>query len=827
MHKSSLEVAMRIATSMYYNNVFSPNKDRLSQKLYEVNKQISSGLKIEYAKDDVSIFSDTMRLDNEITTLQQATKSTSTAMKMATQTDKTLNDFQSTLDRMKVLMVNAANASHDENSLDAIYRELQGLEEHLKNLANTSVNGQYLFSGTALDTKPIDENGVYHGNDGVLKAFGGSNIQIQYNINGSELFLGEESQYKRRVTTNVKNYNQTLLYPDVMQDPAIPREASKEEYITTSSTIRDLMGDIDSDETNDPVSHFYIQGTKHDGTNFFKQIDMNSNQSVGELLSAIEEAYGKESVNVTLNAHGEIEVEDKLAGSSKLKFHMVGAVDFDQDGNGVDDADLNATGGTLKDLESKKVYLKSFMDSGYTSYTSNLTSKQDRFDPEKFQISGEFVKKSDFSFASPSTPLDEILIDTTKNIHLSGTASDGSAVAVDFDPAGKTLQDLLDTLEVNFDQDNSLEFRLDNGKITFTSNNTTSQNNIDINLEAQDGVGGNRVDGFAMDSFLAYDEVKFSKNGNTLTGGVAQIITSDNSYATRSTKLSEVADLSQGNVNTLDGTTYNLTGIDINGNRYTATIDLKSSANGGSTFSIDTDGDGTVDTTYPIYTVEDPREQVDADAMTYGQLMDVMNMVVTNSLPTDSNANGTIDPDEYDFAVDIANAKASVSFTYDGKIQFQEKNTTSTSAEITLADANTPPTLSFMLNDALKITDPKTDFFSQIHEAIEAVGLGRLRPDDTGSSVRNIGIQNGIQAIDDVSSHLEKIHSKIGALANSLDRSTQRTQLLEVSAKTLRSDVLDTDIAEASLQLNQLTLNYQAILSTIGRVSQLSLVNYL
>ena len=44
---------------------------------------------------------------------------------------------------------------------------------------------------------------------------------------------------------------------------------------------------------------------------------------------------------------------------------------------------------------------------------------------------------------------------------------------------------------------------------------------------------------------------------------------------------------------------------------------------------------------------------------------------------------------------------------------------------------------------------------------------------------------------------------------------------------TLRSSVIDTDLAEASLELTQLSLNYEAMLSTVGKISKLSLVNYL
>ena len=818
---------MRITNSMYYKNVFSPNKTKISEQLFNTNKQISSGMKIEYAKDDIGVFTDTMRLDNEITTLDQAKNSTQNALKMSTQSDKTLNDVQTTLDRIKVLLVNAANASHNEESLYAIHKELTGLREHLKNLANTSINGQYLFSGTALDTKPIDDEGKYHGNEKVLKAFGGSNIQIQYNIPGSELFLGEESQRHRRITTNVKNYNQTKLYPDIMQDPAITRAQSEEKFITENDTIRDLMGDIDTDPTNDPVSHFYLQGQRHDGTSFRKQIDMNSSQSVGELLSAIEDVYGRNTVSVTLNEHGQIEVEDRTQGSSKLKFHLVGAVDFDQDGNGNDDADLQfGTAGEkpLSDLEKSQVVTKAFMESGYTSYASDVVSVQDIYNPSEFSINGEMLKNADFSKASLYTPLEDIFPTGTDNIVMSGQDSLGAGASLTFSIAGKTVQDLLTQLDTTYDANNTIDFRLENGKITFTSDNAATQSNVFIQMQTQDSAG-NIVDGFAMDEHLAYDGIKFAKKGNTLTANVSQIVTADNSYAVKSTKLSEVADLSQVNPGTLDGTTLKLSGVDINGNRYTAEIYLK---NTGSEFSVDTNGDGVVDSApYSIFDANDPQSPVAADDMTYGQLSDVVNMIAAGYLPAANTAT------DYNTAIDNAANVASVDLTYDGKLQFSEKGRANTKAEIALEDITTSggvkaaPALSFGLNDAITITDPKTDFFKQIDAAIESVELQRTRPDAAGKEPRNIGIQNAIQTIDDVSSHIEKVHAKIGALSNSLENSSQRSELLSVSTKTLRSSVLDTDIAEASLKLNQLTLNYQAILSTVGRVSQLSLVNYL
>ena len=84
---------------------------------------------------------------------------------------------------------------------------------------------------------------------------------------------------------------------------------------------------------------------------------------------------------------------------------------------------------------------------------------------------------------------------------------------------------------------------------------------------------------------LIYDRVEFSKLGPVLSSSVPQIVQKDNSFAVGSTKLSEVADLSQGTATTLDGTNLKFVGVDINGNNYNAVINLNSA---GSTFTLDT-----------------------------------------------------------------------------------------------------------------------------------------------------------------------------------------------------------------------------------------------
>ncbi len=684
---------MRVSQSTYYNNIFANSNARLNQELFDVNKQIASGLKIQYASDNVRIFAETMRLDNEMVTVGQTKKSIQSGYKVSNQTDVTISEFTKSMNRMRTLLVQAANDTNDKTSRDAIIKELREIEKNLKDLANSSINGQFLFSGSAVNVKPIADDGTYRGNNVGMKAFLGSHNQQKYNITGGELFLGEEGSVNREITSNVVNSN--LLGGAVL---------------TEDSPLRDLMGDKNGVSPNIPI--FYIRGTRSDGTSFKEKINtLRDTDTLKSLFTKIENIYGANSVNISCNSNGEIVIQDKLQGSSKLDFHMVGAIDYTNSmaGNAdVKDIDTLATGETTYP-PTGNLYIKEFSKSGLVSPTS--------------------------------------------------------------------------------------------------------------------------IEG------LTYDRAAFMHNGSIISSNVPQVLKAYNSstnpytqlnknaFATDSTKISDVADAKKEilpsttpKTYTLDGTQLLLKGTDINANRVNLQIDFKDT---GSTFSLD----GGV-TNYNIYNVDG--SQVAADTMTYRQMMDVVNMVETDTLPVTTNS-----VTDYQTAIENSELLGETSLSYDGKIQFEDLNNANTQATISLYDANTndftknASVMTFNSNNALTVRDPKTDFFKTINEIIQGVESYNNYPDSTSIVKRNVGIENAIAMMDDLQDHIFRTQSAAGAQSNRLSASLERIQVLEINTLSLRSSVVDTDLAESSLKLSQLTLNYQAMLATVSKVSQLSLVNYM
>lgn len=703
---------MRITSSMYYKSLYSQNNSQLQSKLFDVNKQIASGLKIQYAKDDVRTFTETMRLDNEVTTLEQIKMSVDSAYKVSDQTDSTLNEFETSMNRIRVLLLQAANGTNSDTSLDAISDELRGIEGGLKSLANTSINGQYLFSGSAVDIKPISEDGTYNGNDVSMKAFLGSGSQQEYNVTGSELFLGEEVLVRRQITTNVVNDNLISAYPALQSGLD-----SDTGTLTADSTIRNLMGDTDNVVDAGTAKHFfYIRGTKSNGDSFNEKISLSDDDTVSALLTRIGDIYGNtpslDVVNVSMNEEGQIIIEDKIKGSSKLDFHMVGAVDF--------------SGGALADVANVDS-----LDTGESDFSKIILGTSTAADPDLYVK--EFVKSPYASATGAATNIDGIL----------------------------------------------------------------------------------------------YDRTQFSKENSSLTSNVPQIVNSDNSYATNTTKLYEVFSGVTYNADGtyasgLDGKVIQLEGMSVNGlTTYDVTVNL---LDAGSTYTVNSPLPGG---TFDIFSADSARSITPAGEMTYQQLMDIVNISLTGSFPT---ANTAV---EYDSKLAASNNLGGTNLTDDGKIVFRDILNANTAGTISIYDSNSgditaaAPISTFNTNNSLTVRDPKTNFFQTIDEIISSVENYKSYPDSSTGDMRNVGIQNALAMVDDLQNHISRTHSVAGTQSNILTTASERIEVLKIGTQELRSSVIDTDLAEASLTLTQLTLNYEAMLSTVGRISQLSLVNYL
>ncbi len=642
---------MRVTNQFLFDN-FKSDNNKMLKELEKLTTQVSSGQKIQNSYEDSAVYVDILRFETQENELSSIKERSIQARSFTDASDSALNEFTQTLRDFKTKLISAANGSLNSDNRQVIATELQEQKKHMISLANSQINGQYLFSGSSVDVKPVDSNGEYRGNDDAIMTLVGDGVSIQNNIDGKSLFLGDDLGTNKGIQTNVKLTNQI-----------------SDEKLTSNSTIREMVGDNDDISTNDKSVHFFISGTNSSGEAFKDVVEIQAGAKVEDLLEKIKDNFGNDVV-VELNDNGNISITDGKSGYSQMDFKMVGV-------QGI--ADPSET-----DLSS---------------------------------VTGDKI-------------------------------------------------------------------------ISFTKSNFEK---VDASIEES----------------LQMDKFYFLKNGGKLEGNVALI--ADGAFATNSTKLSDM----MGSISPMPNKTFQMSITDINGVDREIELDLSAT----STFSVD-------GTSYSIFNADE--SLTDAGEFTMGQLNNIISMTLSGELPAGGGAS------DFNSAIKSANKIVDVSINQNGNLEINDKSDNLSNIRFSLydKDANdfsktSTPSLSFMSNNALTTSKANMNFFDELDDIIASVRDGVVNLDADASDPRSIGIQNSIGKLEQMSDHFNNSQAKIGVRSKSFELTEQKVSVMEVNVKQLKAETTEVDMAETILKLNQITLNYQAMLQTVTKVNSLSLLNYL
>ncbi|EAJ5546750.1 flagellar hook-associated protein FlgL [Campylobacter upsaliensis] len=323
---------MRVTNKLNFTNSIQNTMSGASA-LNKLSMQLSSGMKIQDSYEDASIYIDNTRLEYELKTLEQIKEATSSAKEMTSNSMKALQDMVKLLENFKVKVTQAASDSNSQTSREAIAKELERIKEQIVQLANTSINGQYLFAGAQLNHKPFDSKGNYFGDKNNVNVVTGAGTESPYNIPGFDLFFKADGDYQKQITTNES-------FTDNRHD--LSKDPSKKQYLKGDNLWQDLIGlgyvkdkkleidkDFDQKDTrlDFPPTTLYVQGVKPDGQSFKSAVLVNPTDKMEDVLEKIGNLYGNTAtekvVDVTINDSGQIQIRDLKEGNNKLDFHAV------------------------------------------------------------------------------------------------------------------------------------------------------------------------------------------------------------------------------------------------------------------------------------------------------------------------------------------------------------------------------------------------------------------------------------------------------------------------------------------------------------------------
>ncbi len=828
---------MRVTFGSKYNQM-NNYQNALQNKINDANTQIASGLKIRYGYQNSDINNQNLKFQYEENTLDQGIDVAKNAYTSTLNTDKALQEFSKTMEAFKTKLIQSANDVHSETSRAAIANDLERLREHMMNVANTSIGGEFLFGGSKVDRPPIDSEGKYHGNGEDLNALISSDNLVPYNISGQDLFLGTDKDKHKLITTNIKLFNQNKLHPDVMD--ALERSSLPEEvFIKPGDTLRELIGDNDKDPTNDPKEFFYLQGVRPDGSSFKEKFALSkayqnkeSATRVSDLLDKIAHAYGNTSqnkvVDVSLNNWGQIEIKNLTPGSENLDFHLISSDgDFD---------DLDA-------LRSSGKRVTEYVKSAFVTdrSLSQVKAVPNMYNPKVFEIPSVFITK-DNVLANKNTKLSEIFGDSVETLKINASRLDDTSlikipnlpvyldIPILLDVKNSTIKDLKDAIKERFNNEVDVEIET-NGRLRIIDN-SSKESPISLALSTLDQKGL-EVAGIPTNNANEYQKTYFNKEGAKLESNVAQI--AQNGAANGSTKLSEVAKGS------LENSVFNMKLNDVNGLFLEAQINLD---NNGAFLSLPNG------VKIPLYDPTSADIQASKpNEVTYRQLMDAMSIALNYSNTDQAiyqqiSDNPTSKESKERFIELLKQAKDNLSVNLDeeGKVIIQDNMHSNTKMQFMLFDKDAndfsqnalhsdKPSLKLNANNALIIDKPSVNFFDQLENIITSVRKGIYRPDALGdtysSDMRNLGIQNGITLIDHLSDHIEKMIAKNGAHGKAFENIIRRNEVLKTQVQSIRGETTGTDMAETYNKFSNLTNNYNAVLASTNKINNLSLTKYL
>ncbi|WP_047980835.1 flagellar hook-associated protein FlgL [Ornithinibacillus contaminans] len=177
---------MRVTQSMLSNSMLR-NLTNSYSNLGTYMDQLTTGKKISRPSDDPVVAVKGMDYRSQLQQVEQYQRNTNEVHNWMDNSDAALDQTTQTLQRLRELAVQASNDTYDAAERQNIKEEALSLKQHLIDIANSKVNGKYIFNGTKTDQAPIsgtpgdiNESPVY------IEVSSG--IQIQSNVNANKIF---------------------------------------------------------------------------------------------------------------------------------------------------------------------------------------------------------------------------------------------------------------------------------------------------------------------------------------------------------------------------------------------------------------------------------------------------------------------------------------------------------------------------------------------------------------------------------------------------------------------------------------------------------------
>lgn len=187
------------------------NLDTLQQKL---TYQTSTKEKLQAGSDDSMLYSRIISVDDKVRTYEGLKSQIQKTQVQNNMADSSMAEIKKILEYMKGELVKANTATTTDDGITAIVSSISGLKENLYQLANTQVEGEYVFSGSNSSIKPFEKDGsgkiTYAGDNQLRKVAVEEGSYRERGITGFDMMMYPSSTAFKGETFNFKEADRII-----------------------------------------------------------------------------------------------------------------------------------------------------------------------------------------------------------------------------------------------------------------------------------------------------------------------------------------------------------------------------------------------------------------------------------------------------------------------------------------------------------------------------------------------------------------------------------------------------------------------------------------
>ena len=142
------------------SDAFATSLNQLQNRIAVTNQQITSGIDVNQPSDNPNAVEPILAAQAEIARITQVQTNLDRVKTVASTADSALQTANAVINQLVAIGAQGATVTTTQDTRTSLAQEVEQLEQQLVSLANTTVQGNYIFGGDNPDTAPYSFDGT-------------------------------------------------------------------------------------------------------------------------------------------------------------------------------------------------------------------------------------------------------------------------------------------------------------------------------------------------------------------------------------------------------------------------------------------------------------------------------------------------------------------------------------------------------------------------------------------------------------------------------------------------------------------------------------------